>query len=72
MQIESLRHCLTARAAKDKLKTLPKDLEEAYEQLLANSHHPQELLQMLHWLALSARALYLEELAEVTTIDFTG
>lgn len=70
MQIDSLQDCLNARAVREKLKTLPKGLEETYEQILVGSPHRRDLLRMLHWLAFSARALRLEEIAEVVSVDF--
>lgn len=70
MQIESLERCMNAREVKEKLKTLPKDLEDTYEKILTSSPRAKELLHMLHWLAFSARELRLEEIAEVPSVDF--
>lgn len=70
MKMDSLQHCLNAKAVKEKLKALPKDLEETCEQTLASSPHRQDLPHMLHWPAFSARALRLEEVAEVPSVDF--
>lgn len=52
------------------LDTVPKDPEETYEQILVRSPRRRDLLQMLNWLAFSLRALRVEELAEVISIDF--
>ena len=49
---------------------MPKGLEESYERILARSRR-RDLLQMLHWLAFSTRALKLEELAETVSVDMT-
>ncbi|KAF7981779.1 hypothetical protein HWV62_31859 [Athelia sp. TMB] len=70
LQMDGLQKCLNARDAKAQLKGLPKSLEETYEQTLIKSPYPRDLLQMLHWLAFSARALRLEEIAEVLSVDF--
>lgn len=70
IQMDSLEDCLNARAVREKLKTLPKGLEETYEQILVSSPHRRDLLHMLHWLAFATRALRLEEIAEVVSVDF--
>ena len=57
------------RGVKKQLQTLPKTLEKTYERILSESDRPQDLLQMLHWLAFSVRALRLEELADVVSVD---
>lgn len=67
--MDSLQHCLNARDVKEKLKALPTDLEKTYERILKSSPHRRDLFHMLHWLAFSARALRLEELAEVVSVD---
>ncbi|KZP14309.1 ankyrin [Athelia psychrophila] len=70
MQMDSLEGCMNTREIKEKLETLPKDLEETYEKILTRSPRRNELLRMLHWLAFSARELRLEEIAEVPSVDF--
>ncbi|KZP08569.1 hypothetical protein FIBSPDRAFT_660462, partial [Athelia psychrophila] len=70
MQIDSLQTCMNTKEVKEKLKALPKDLEETYERILTSSTRRHDLLHMLHWLAFSARALRLEEIAEVPSVDF--
>ncbi|KAF7984303.1 hypothetical protein HWV62_15275 [Athelia sp. TMB] len=69
LQLCGLKRCLNAREVKKQLQTLPKTLEKTYERILAESDRPQDLLQMLHWLAFSVRALRLEELADVVSVD---
>lgn len=54
---------------KAQLDALPKDLEETYERILTRSTRRRDLLQLLHWLAFSARALKVEEFAEIVSID---
>lgn len=70
MQIDNLQTCMNAREVKEKLKALPKGLEETYEQILTSSARRRDLLRMLHWLAFSYCALRLEEIAEVPSVDF--
>ncbi|KZP03687.1 hypothetical protein FIBSPDRAFT_968780 [Athelia psychrophila] len=69
LQIADLQKCLTLREVRKQLEALPKDLEETYERILVKSDHHSELLQMLYWLVFSTRALRLEELAEVVSVD---
>lgn len=70
MQIDTLKNCMNAREVMKMLKVLPRDLEETYEQILVNNPRRRDLLQILHFLAFSARTMRLKELAEVVTIDF--
>lgn len=69
LQLDELEHCYNIREIKAQLDALPKDLEEAYERILARNTRPQELLQLLCWLAFSVRALSLKEFAEVVSVD---
>lgn len=69
LQILDLRQCLTLGEVKEQLETLPKDLEETYERILRKSRRPRDLLQILHWLAFSARALTLAEIAEAVAVN---
>ncbi|KAF7981790.1 hypothetical protein HWV62_31881 [Athelia sp. TMB] len=69
LQMDDLQHCLNPREVKRQLEALPKDLEAAYERILSRCSRPRDLLQMLHWLAFSTRALTLEEIAEVVSVD---
>lgn len=70
MHIESLERCVNAKEVREMLKVLPRGLEESYEQILAKSPRRRDLLQILHFLAFSARTMRLKELAEVVSIDF--
>ncbi|KZP09217.1 hypothetical protein FIBSPDRAFT_242108 [Athelia psychrophila] len=72
LQISDLQQCLNLREVREQLKILPKDLEETYERILTRSPRRRDLLQMLHWLAFSARDLSLEELAEVVAVDLNA
>lgn len=69
LQIDDLRYCFNFREVKAQLDVLPKDLEETYERILTRSPRRHDLLQLLHWLAFSARALKIEEFSEIVSID---
>lgn len=69
LQLEELTRCFNIREVNTQLDALPKDLEEAYERILTRSTRPKELLQLLCWLAFSARTLSLEQFAEVVSVD---
>lgn len=43
-----------------------------YERTLCHSANPNELKQLLTWLAFSVRHLLIEELAEIIVIDFSS
>lgn len=69
LQLDDLECCFNIREIKAQLDALPKDLEETYERNLARNPRRRDLLQLLHWLAFSVRALSLEEFAEIVSID---
>lgn len=48
---------------------LPKDIEETYKRLLCKASNADDLRSFLHWVALSARPITVEELSQVITID---
>ncbi|KZP14980.1 hypothetical protein FIBSPDRAFT_750996, partial [Athelia psychrophila] len=70
LQLFELSRCPNVRTLKQKLRALPKDLEETYQQLLSSSSQADDLRRFLNWVAFSARPITLEELAEVVTVDF--
>ncbi|KAF7973986.1 hypothetical protein HWV62_13589 [Athelia sp. TMB] len=70
-QIAELIKCLTPRDVDAQLRSLPKDLDGMYERTLTRSANPEQLKQLLIWLAFSVRHLLVEELAEVIAIDFS-
>ncbi|KAF7980597.1 hypothetical protein HWV62_37362 [Athelia sp. TMB] len=69
LQVDELRRCLNPKDVKKQLKILPRTLEETYDRILAKSQHPDNLLQMLHWLTFSIRDMRLAELADVVSVD---
>lgn len=70
-QIETLRKCLTIKELKTQLKTLPKTLEETYDQILLRieESHRQSALKILQWLAFAAMPVTIEAAAEVLAVD---
>ena len=56
---------------RQKLASLPKDLDETYDRILENidKDYQQDASKILQWLTYSARPLRLEEVAEVIAID---
>ena len=52
------------------MKALPRDLQSTYERLFCKSDSPEDLRTFLHWAALSARPITLEELAEAIAVNF--
>ncbi|KAF7975998.1 hypothetical protein HWV62_7992 [Athelia sp. TMB] len=69
LMIEELKDCYTVLALKDKLRRLPKSLEEIYERKLCSSADPQQLKGFLLWLIFAARPITVEELAASTIVD---
>ncbi|KAF7981785.1 hypothetical protein HWV62_31871 [Athelia sp. TMB] len=69
LQIDDLQRCFSIRDVKQQLERLPQNLEETYERILARSERRSEVLQILQWLAFSIRALSIEEIADVVSID---
>ncbi|KAF7977922.1 hypothetical protein HWV62_1979 [Athelia sp. TMB] len=72
LQLQQLKKCYNLSQILEQLKTLPKSLEDSYAKILVNvdSRHRIQLRNILHWLAFSARALKLREIAEVVSVNF--
>ncbi|KAF7984821.1 hypothetical protein HWV62_11848 [Athelia sp. TMB] len=72
LHIQQLKYCLTLTDVEEQLKQLPKNLEDSYSRILVETKPSQclKLRHILHWLAFSARALKLREIAEVVSVDF--
>ena len=72
-QLETLRHAIQPNI-REILKALPKTLDETYERILKNINEKnrKHACRLLHCLAVSARPLRVEELAEILTFDFDG
>ncbi|KAF7972046.1 hypothetical protein HWV62_19181 [Athelia sp. TMB] len=70
LQLDELSRCNSQKTLKTQLKALPKDLQSTYERLFCKSDSPEDLRTFLHWAALSARPITLEELAEAIAVNF--
>ncbi|KZP29076.1 hypothetical protein FIBSPDRAFT_991990 [Athelia psychrophila] len=70
LQIDRLMKCASQRELEKQLKSLPRDLNETYCRILAESPEPGNLKRFLQWLAFSRRMMTTEEIAEVAVIDF--
>lgn len=73
-QLDSLRKCHTIKDLKRDLDTLPKTLEDTYEQILLriNEDHRGSALKILQWLCFAARPVTIQEAAEVLAVDLDG
>ena len=72
-QLETLRHAVQPDI-REILKALPRTLDETYERMLKNINEKnrKHAHRLLHCLAVSARPLRVEELAEILTFNFDG
>lgn len=70
LQADHLIKCATLQELEKLLKSLPRDLNELYSQTLAGSTDPGNMKRLLQWLAYSRRAMTIDEIAEITVIDF--
>ena len=69
-QLDELQKCLTAASLKKTLRTLPKTLYETYDRVLLSidpAYH-EEATQILQWLVVCQRPLYIEEAAETVAM----
>ena len=73
-QIEELRHCPSKMVLIDTLTSLPKDLEDIYDQILQRIHRNKisSVNILLTWLIFGMCPLRLEELAVVMTFNPTN
>ena len=70
-QLDALRECLKIDTLRKALKSLPKTLDDTYTRILLsiNEEYTQDALNVLQWLAFSARPVRIEEVAEVVAVD---
>jgi hypothetical protein len=74
LQLDELCNCPSLYAVEKQLKSLPKDLDGTYDQILMNikeTYH-EDTKTFLEWCAFSARPLRLEEMATVVGTEFTS
>ncbi|KAK2734051.1 hypothetical protein FQN55_002919 [Onygenales sp. PD_40] len=70
-QMEVLRRCRNVKSLREKLNSLPKDLDTTYERILLSisDEDSSDVMTILKWLAFSRHPLSIEEISEVVTID---
>ncbi|KAI0539486.1 ankyrin repeat-containing domain protein [Xylaria digitata] len=70
-QLEVIRQCLTPAMVRERLKTMPTDLDQTYDRILhlIPDFHRPFVQSALRWLAFSERPLLLEELAEAAVVQ---
>ncbi|KAF5359954.1 hypothetical protein D9757_012243 [Collybiopsis confluens] len=73
-QLRSLQALQTARAIREALNELPKDLNDTYSKSLSNinSKHYQEAHYIFLWLLYAFKPITLEEVGEILVIDLDG
>jgi hypothetical protein len=74
LQLEELKRLrlVSPRAILNALRSLPSDLDEAYERILINipKVNCEDALSALRWISFATRPLFIEELVEVCAIHF--
>jgi hypothetical protein len=72
LQLDELQNCPSLLAVEEQLRSLPKDLDCTYDEVLMkirNNYH-EDTKTFLQWCAFSAHPLKLEKLATVTGMEF--
>jgi Ankyrin repeats (3 copies) len=66
-----LKRCLTVHDLKKQLETLPRTLDETYDQIFLriDEAHRENALRILQWLSFAARPVSVQEAAEVLAVD---
>ena len=74
LQLAVLEKCSSRYEIDKRLAELPKGLGEIYYRILSNinEHHRADTRTFLQWLAFCKRPMTIEEIAETTTVDFSG
>lgn len=76
LQLERLRKCPSLAAVRKTLKTLtlPKTLNDIYEQILfsSNKEYEEEALKIFQWLCFSKRPMRLGEIVDILAVDLTS
>ncbi|KZP12249.1 hypothetical protein FIBSPDRAFT_937028 [Athelia psychrophila] len=70
LQLDQLLECVSREELEQQLKSLPKGLDEAYARIFSRSARPKHLKIFLQFLAFAGRAMTVQEIAEVATVDF--
>ena len=69
-QLDALQKCLTVASLKKTLRALPKTLYATYDRILfdIDSIYREQAFQILQWLVVAQRPLYIEEATEAMTV----
>lgn len=70
LTFEELLKCSSPADLDEQLKSLPKGLDDLYSRILKRSSRPDVIKRFLQWVAYSTRAMTVEEIAEVASINF--
>ncbi|KAF7976798.1 hypothetical protein HWV62_5652 [Athelia sp. TMB] len=62
--------CESLSEIEHRLRSLPRDLDEAYAEIIKRSPRPAELILFLQWIIFGLRSFTAQELAEVALINF--
>ncbi|KAF1999768.1 hypothetical protein P154DRAFT_523078 [Amniculicola lignicola CBS 123094] len=70
-QLDELRKCVNRKMLQKALASLPPNLDQTYDRILAaiDEDYSQYAFRILQWLTFSARPLLIDEVAEVVAID---
>lgn len=70
-QLDELATCFTRPQLQERLKSLPKTLDDMYARMLCRipEEHEQTAVKILQWLTYSTRQLSADEVAEVLCVD---
>jgi hypothetical protein len=70
LQIKELQNCYNEDELKDRLQSLPHDLDKVYDRIISgiDERHRENVLQILQWLSFSARPLKLAEVAQIVGV----
>ncbi|MCJ1270793.1 hypothetical protein MMC22_010690 [Lobaria immixta] len=70
-QLDALRRCVRLDRLRKALKSLPQELDETYDRILQNldSENAEDAFTVLQWLTFSLRAVQIEEIAAVISVD---
>jgi hypothetical protein len=74
LQLDELAKCHHRPAVKNRLRSLPKDLDETYDRIISkiNDDDRDYAVKVLQCLTFAARPMTLEEVGEVVAINFNA
>lgn len=74
LQLSELQRCPSLSAIKARLESLPRDLDETYQQIIQriDEHDRNDVKVFIQFLAFSTRTMRLEEIAEAVSVDLAS